>query len=175
MQRSTLLRAAALCAQTALAGCAGLGGAVPEALQPAPGQRLLMTVAASGVQIYAFRTAADGSQPAWAFVAPEARLFDVQGKGIGSHGAGPFWLAGDGSRVVGTVSARADAPRAGAIPWLLLQTRSTGAPGLFSRVTSIQRVATEGGVAPASGCSAAAIGTEARVPYRADYRLFVPS
>lgn len=41
--------------------------------------------------------------------------------------------------------ARADAPSAAAIPWLLLSTASDGPPGAFSEVTSIQRVNTSGG------------------------------
>ena len=70
------------------------------------------------------------------------------------------------------MQARADAPVAGAIPWLLLRTRSTGGPGAFERVTSIQRLNTEAGAAPASGCTPGSIGAQARVPYRADYRLY---
>jgi hypothetical protein len=41
-----------------------------------------------------------------------------------------------------------------------------------SKVTSIQRVNTAGGVAPGSGCSQAAAGTPTRVPYTADYYFF---
>jgi hypothetical protein len=39
-------------------------------------------------------------------------------------------------------------------------------------VTSIQRVNTVGGSAPANGCDAATVGQEARVHYTADYRFF---
>ncbi|MCK7501756.1 MAG: DUF3455 domain-containing protein [Comamonadaceae bacterium] len=48
----------------------------------------------------------------------------------------------DGSRVVGTVKARADAPAAGAIPWLLLRHGPPAPTAPFSSVTSIQRVNT---------------------------------
>jgi Protein of unknown function (DUF3455) len=68
------------------------------------------------------------------------------------------------------VKARADAPGAGNIPWLLLGTKSVGAEGAFSKVTSIQRVATVGGVAPAGSCAQA--GAKARVDYTADYYFF---
>jgi len=64
---------------------------------------------------------------------------------------------------------RADAPAAGNIPWLLLGTKSVGSAGTFSKVTSIQRVATVGGVAPVGGC---AQGAQARVDYTADYYFF---
>jgi hypothetical protein len=73
---------------------------------------------------------------------------------------------------VGTVKERADAPVGDAIPWLLLAARSVGPEGAFSRVTSIQRVNTVGGVAPATGCSQAAAGTPARINYTADYYFF---
>jgi hypothetical protein len=72
------------------------------------------------------------------------------------------------------VKARADAPQAGAIPWLLLTTTSQGGAGVLAAVTSIQRVQTVGGTAPASGCAAPAdLGKEARVPYTAQYLYFV--
>ncbi len=83
------------------------------------------------------------------------------------------WQSADGSRVVGTVKARADAPAPGSIPWLLLATKSSGPVGVFSNVASIQRVNTAGGIAPATPCTAQLTGTAARVPYTADYRLFI--
>lgn len=74
----------------------------------------------------------------------------------GTHGAGPFWQALDGSKVNGSVKARADAPAgtgsAGAIPWLLLATESTGGRGKLAPVTHIQRINTAGGLAPSNGC-----------------------
>jgi Protein of unknown function (DUF3455) len=151
----------------ALAGCAG----VPNTLAPPPSARAIATVAATGVQIYECRRAKDGSL-AWNFVAPEASLLDARGQRVGSHGAGPFWQAQDGSRIVGRVLARADAPVAGAIPWLLLETHSTGAPGAYSAITHVQRLNTLGGAAPAAPCTTDHIGQSARIDYTADYRFF---
>lgn len=145
----------------------------PDAIRAPAGELPLMTVAAQGVQIYECRIA-QGTAAAWAFVAPEADLFDPEGRRIGSHGAGPFWQHADGSRFVGTVSARVDAPHAGAIPWLLLKARQQGPEGLFSNVRSVQRVNTVGGQAPSDGCGLAAIGRRALVAYRADYVLYAP-
>jgi hypothetical protein len=54
----------------------------------------------------------------------------------------------------------------------LLTTKSNGSPGTFSNVTSIQRINTAGGIAPATPCTADQAGTKARVPYTADYVLF---
>jgi hypothetical protein len=157
----------------ALAGCAARPAApTPATLEPAATLKPLMSVGATGVQIYECRPGASGAAPAWAFVAPEAVLLDGRGQSLGSHGAGPFWLANDGSRVVGSVRARADAPVAGAVPWLLLEARSTGVAGVFSGVSAIQRINTVGGIAPADGCDALTLGRQVRVPYQADYRLF---
>lgn len=160
-----------------LAACASTPPAAPaetpSALQPGRDETYALTVSAAGVQIYECRNGANGAAPAWAFVAPEARLFDAKGVPVGTHGAGPHWTAADGSKVVAAVKARADAPRADTIPWLLLGTTSASGPqGAFSGVSAIQRVATTGGLAPKTGCDAGAIGQRARVPYTADYRLF---
>lgn len=145
-----------------VAACAGTVQ-VPDKLKPA-NESLSMIVPAKGDQIYECREAK------WVFVAPEAELFDRAGKKIGRHYAGPHWESVDGSRIVGAVKERAEAPAAGAIPWLLLSARSVGPEGAFSKVTSIQRVATQGGVAPAGDCAQA--GAKARVPYTADYYFF---
>jgi hypothetical protein len=153
------------------AGCAAPAlQPVPEALQPA-GERLALTVPARGVQIYECRARKDGGFE-WTFVAPDADLFDAKARPIGRHGAGPFWQASDGSRVVGTLKARAEAPAAGAIPWLLLTTKSVGPAGEFSHVTSIQRINTTGGTAPSAPCTERVRGTTVRVPYTADYVFF---
>jgi hypothetical protein len=164
MNHRNLVLAAALVA----AGCSSV--AVPDALHPVNQQHAL-TAAASGVQIYECRPAKVGGFN-WTFVAPDAVLFDQRGRVIGTHGAGPSWQANDGSRVVGTVKARADAPAADAIPWLLLETKSTSSAGVLSAVTSVQRINTVGGIQPANGCDAAAAGTTTRVPYSADYVFF---
>ena len=140
-------------------------------IEPASGESLAMIVPAKGVQIYECRANQAGAYE-WTFVAPQAELFDTTGKSIGRHYAGPSWESGDGSKIVGAVKARADAPAANAIPWLLLNTKSVGGEGSFSKVTSVQRVNTSGGVAPKAGCSEGNAGTPARVPYSADYYFF---
>jgi hypothetical protein len=155
-----------------LFGCASHipGVAVPDKLKGAPNETLAMVVPAKGVQIYECRPRRDELGAfEWAFVAPEADLFDRQGAKIGRHYAGPHWEAIDGSKVLGTVRERADAPAAGAIPWLLLTAKSVGQEGTFSKVTSIQRVNTAGGVAPQDGCHPSSAGASARVAYTADY------
>ncbi len=146
---------------------------IPAALRPSPDEALAATLSAKGVQIYECRasTKAPGGH-AWVFIAPEADLFDADGSQIGLHGAGPFWQAVDGSRIVGHVKARADAPAQGAIPWLLMTAESTGSAGRFSRVTSVQRIDTAGGTAPLDSCTAEVIGVRVRARYTAIYRFF---
>ena len=146
---------------------------VPDQLKPGANESLAMIVPAKGVQIYECRARQDQAGVYdWAFVAPEADLFDARGNRIGRHYAGPHWESTDASKVLGTVKERADAPVAGAIPWLLLAAKSVGPEGSFSKVTSIQRVNTVGGVPPKASCSQASAGTAARTNYTADYYFF---
>ena len=132
-------------------------------LQAPAGSKLVYHVYATGVQIYRW----NGS---WAFVAPEAVLSaDAGGKSkVGTHYAGPTWESVSGSKVVGTVAERCTAS-ATAIPWLSLTATGTG-PGIFQRVTFIQRVNTVGGLPPAT--SGSTTGEEARVPYTAEYFFY---
>lgn len=145
---------------------------VPANLKPGANESLAMILPAKGVQIYECRARKDQAGYEWAFVAPEADLFDASGKQVGRHYAGPSWEAADGSKVVGAVKERADAAAANAIPWLLLSAKPVGSKGSFSNVASIQRVNTVGGVAPKAGCSQAEAGKAARISYTADYYFF---
>lgn len=171
---NTLLAAAAamlLAACTAVSPTRDAGAGVPALIKAPETERYAFTLAATGVQIYECRVT-DG-KPSWAFVAPEADLFEG-GRKVGTHYAGPTWQLADGSRVVASVKSRADAPNATSdIPWLLLAAKSTGEAGRLAATTSIQRVKTAGGVAPAEGCTASDAGKRARVPYTADYVYFV--
>jgi len=167
--KASVLLAAALAAGSLQAQTV----AVPHKLVPEAGETLAMVLPAGGVQIYECREKKSAAgEYEWQFVAPEADLYDAQGTKVGHHYAGPHWESADGSRIVGTVRERADAPSAGAIPWLLMTAKSVGPQGSFSEVTSVQRVHTAGGVAPQSGCSGATAETQARVNYMADYYFY---
>jgi hypothetical protein len=162
----------------ALVGCEETGPGqpapfVPEKLAPPAGEHLLATLPAVGVQVYQCRAVKDkAGQYEWAFVAPEADLFDGHGMKVGRVYAGPHWEALDGSRVMGALKESMRARSTDAIQWLLLATRSTGPEGAFSKVSSIQRLHTMGGNAPKDGCKQATQGATVRVPYSADYVLF---
>lgn len=144
----------------------------PLELRVPDGYRLTRKLAADGVQIYTCKAKADNSGYEWVFKAPEATLSDEVGTKVGTHGAGPFWEASDGSRVNGEVKARANSSDPNAIPWLLLTTKSTGKDGLFARTAYIQRLDTVGGKAPASGCDQPSLEREERVGYTANYYFY---
>jgi Protein of unknown function (DUF3455) len=143
----------------------------PANLAVAANEVQTLRLPAVGVQIYECKVV-DGKPAAWVFVSPEAELFDESGARVGKHYAGPTWELSDGSKIVGTVKERANSTTPGAIPWLLLSTKSTGSAGKLEKVVSLQRVNTVGGVAPATGCTAGDIGKQARVYYKADYIYF---
>jgi hypothetical protein len=108
------LPASAACLPLLLAACAS-APPVPAAIDSGADEAPALTVGAAGVQIYECRNPAAGGTPQWVFVAPEAQLFDGQRRPVGRHGAGPVWLADDGSRLKGSVKARADAASAGGV------------------------------------------------------------
>ena len=146
----------------------------PPELQVPPNSSLVLKARGKGAQIYQCAAKPDDAKAfAWKLKAPEADLFDDQGQKVAHHFAGPTWEATDKSSAVGTVLAKADAPDADAVPWLLLKAVAKG-PGLFEHVLHVQRLDTSGGKAPASGCDASKAKTKAevRVPYEATYYFY---
>jgi hypothetical protein len=139
---------------------------VPDNLKPPAGEILAQKVRGEGAQVYT----CDGSM--WTLKAPDAKLFDESGKQVGTHFAGPTWEWSDGSRVVGQAAANAT-PDPDSIPWLLLRAKDHAGVGALSRITSIQRLSTQGGKAPASGCDASHKGQESRAHYTAIYCFYI--
>ena len=159
-----------------LAGCAAnrtAAPAIPAPIQVPPNQTLQLRTHAVGVQIYVCQASHDDPMRFdWTFKAPEAQLFDMSGKSVIKHFAGPAWQAADGSSVVGEVVAKDDGPDPMAIPWLLLRAKATSGNGLLSRTQSVQRLNTVGGKAPQGGCGAGLLGSEVRMHYTADYLFY---
>jgi hypothetical protein len=60
----------------------------------------------------------------------------------------------------------------GSIPELLLQATVNRGDGVFGHVSYLQRLRTQGGVAPVGACTD---GQTTGVPYRAEYRFFMPA
>jgi hypothetical protein len=152
---------------TAVAAALLLTAAAPAEIAAPAGAKLLLAGLADGVQIYTCEAKDQGT--AWVFKAPEAALFDGDGRQIMSHFAGPSWKTPDGTTLVGEVLAKADAPKPGAIPWLLLKVKSREGSGPLAKTSFIRRIDTVGGTPPATGCHA---GEEARMRYSAVYEFY---
>ncbi|GHF70051.1 hypothetical protein FHX82_005649 [Amycolatopsis bartoniae] len=137
---------------------------VPGELRVPDGQDLVLTARVEqGAQVY---TCAGG---AWALLEPAAVL--RSGGTVVLHTKGPQWISpADGSAVTGT--AVASVPVTGAVPQLLLKSTANRGTGLFGSVDYIQRLNTNGGVAPAGQCTEGALQA---VPYYAEYRFYEAS
>ena len=136
-----------------------------DRLQVQAGNKVAFHVYALGVQIYRWNGAS------WVFVAPAARLYadaEYQGE-VGTHYAGPTWESNSGGKVVAS-RVESCAPDPTAIAWLLLQKVSSEGPGIFDRVTFIQRVNTAGGLPPSG--PGPFVGAEEEVPYTAEYYFY---
>jgi hypothetical protein len=142
----------------------------PAALRVQDGQKLLLKAHGTGTQIYTCKSG--DNDPAWTLKGPDALLFNANGKLVAKHYAGPTWKANDGSSVQGKVIANAPAPRANAVPWLLLSASAHEGSGIMTKVENIQRLHTAGGKARAAGCDAAHIGNDTSVHYTADYYFY---
>ena len=154
----------------ALAALLLIAAAEPAGVAPPEGAKLILEAAAEGVQIYACEAKDQGY--AWVFKAPEAMLFDKDGRQVIHHFAGPSWQTDDGATVVGEVMSKADASTAGAIPWLLLKTKSRTGTGPLADTAFIRRIDTKEGNAPATGCDAAHAGQQAKMRYSAVYQFY---
>ena len=140
-------------------------GEIAERLRVEAGNKVAFHAFGVGVQIYRW------SGTSWVFVAPEAVLYANAGDDgeIGIHFGGPTWQSNSGSKVVGT-KIQECTPDPDAIAWLLLRAASAEGPGIFGKVTFIQRVNTVGGNAP--NVPGEFLGQMARVPYTADYFFY---
>ena len=144
--------------------------ALPAAVQVPAGHMVAMETVGTGLITYECRakvSAAD--QYEWAFVGPDAKLLDRSGKEVGKYFGPPAtWQSNDGSKITATQLAVAPA-QPGAIPLQLVKANAAMGAGTMQGVAYIQRVATQGGVAPARVCDAAALRSKETVKYQADY------
>src|SRR5260221_5903146 len=115
---------------------------LPEALA-APGETVVLTAHAEGVQTYECKAGTD-RKLAWAFREPVATLI-ADHKIVGRHFAGPTWQLSDGSAVVGRVAASTPGATVKDIAWLKLDVISRRGSGTLSNVTTVQRINTVGG------------------------------
>jgi hypothetical protein len=148
---------------------------VPDKIKAPAGEQVVLEVHASGSQIYVCQPGADGKL-AWTLKAPEAELHDQQGAIIGRHYAGPTWNDNDRSEVTGKAVSRVDSPDSDSIPWLLVTATGHSGNGVLSRVTSIQRIHTKGGLPPpAADCNTSKQNLEVKSSYTADYYFYAPA
>ncbi|HVE52130.1 MAG TPA: DUF3455 domain-containing protein [Ramlibacter sp.] len=176
MQR--LILAASCCAT--LAACASGPMAMsrpydqamlPAAVQVPAGHRVAMETVGVGEITYECRAKAGGGHE-WFFVGPDARLMSRTGQQVGRYYGPPAtWENTDGSRITATQVAVAPAA-AGSIPLQLVKANPAMGNGAMTGVTYIQRVATQGGVAPATACDTANHGARQVVRYQADYIFY---
>ena len=165
-----------------LAACAGSPmmmskpydqASLPQPVQVPAGHKVAMETVGTGDITYECRTkAAMPGQYEWVFVGPDAKLWDRAGKQVGKYYGPPAtWENMDGSKVTATQVAVAPAP-AGNIPLQLVKANPAMGMGAMTGVTYIQRVATQGGVAPAMPCNAGMAGSKQVVQYQADYIFY---
>jgi hypothetical protein len=145
---------------------------LPEAVRVPAGHRQTMHTIGRGEITYECRVKKDDAAAyEWAFVAPVATLADPGGKPVGRYYAGPTWEANDGSKVVGKQVAVAPAAP-GSIPLQLVKAEPASGAGAMQGVAYIQRLKTQGGVAPAEACDAAKAAQRRQVAYQADYVFY---
>ena len=143
---------------------------LPAAVQVPAGHKVIMETVGVGQITYECRAKKDmAGQFEWVFVGPDAGLKDRSGKVVGRYYGPPAtWESTDGSKV--TATQVAVAPNGDAnIPLQLVKANPAMGMGAMQGVSYIQRVAIQGGVAPAAACAAGNMGQKQVVKYQADY------
>lgn len=146
--------------------------ALPEAVRVPAGEMQKMWTVGVGEITYECREKKDmAGQYEWAFVAPVAALKGADGQVVGRYYGGPTWESNDGSRVTGKQVAVAP-NQPGSIPLQLVKAEPASGMGAMQGVSYIQRLKTQGGVAPAAACGMANQGARQQVAYQADYVFY---
>ena len=146
---------------------------LPAAVQVPAGNKVAMETVGVGDITYQCNPKKDmAGQFEWVFVGPDAKLNDRSGKQVGKYYGPPAtWESMDGSKITGTQLAVAPSS-AGNIPLQLVKANPAMGSGAMTGVTYIQRVATVGGVAPATACDAGNAGSKQIVRYQSDYIFY---
>ncbi len=184
-QNLAILRPAILCAALSgaalLTACGSMNessrqpamfsqAGLPASIQVPAGNRVAWETVGVGTILYECRDQANAvGQTQWVFVGPDAKLMDRGGKQVGKYYGPPAtWEANDGSKLTATQLAVAPSGPT-SLPYQLVKANPATGSGALSGVTYIQRVALQGGVAPASPCTPAQKGMRTTVDYQADY------
>lgn len=147
---------------------------IPDEVKVPDGNVLLLRAYGRGVQIY--NCPFVDPPPA----TPHAILLkgdSDEGDLVAIHFKGPSWQAMDGSIVVGDGPSAKHfvAPDSDGVDWLLVPAKSTAGNGLFSKVTFIQRLFTDGGKPSLAGCTQVQDQSQELVEYSAQYLFYVAS
>ena len=166
---------------------------VPATLEVEDGNEPFLIGRGVGTQNYECQPVDSVGRVNWVLFTPQATLFDDRNEQLTTHFFSPnprenglvraSWQdSRDTSSVWGAVvesSTDVNFVKADAIAWLLLDVINTGAQAgptggeSLSKTTFIQRVNTEGGLAPSTGCARPTdVGKRRFVPYQADYVFF---
>ncbi|MGZ8945978.1 MAG: DUF3455 domain-containing protein [Methylococcaceae bacterium] len=143
---------------------------IPEAIRAPSGHEAFLSVHAKGDQIY--QCSVNNDKYSWQIQAPDAKLFDDQGQIVGKHYSGPIWEYKEGSRVEGRITQRLNVAPESSISWLLVEVVGHKGDSMFAKTSFINRINTQGGLAPTTGCDANHLGSEKRVNYSADYIFY---
>ncbi|EHK67551.1 DUF3455 domain-containing protein [Achromobacter arsenitoxydans] len=149
---------------------------LPASIQVPAGHKVAWETVGSGDITYECRDKAGmPGQTEWVFVGPQAVLKSRAGKQVGRYYGPPAtWEANDGSKLTATQVAMAPSGP-GNLPYQLVKANPAMGSGDLAGVSYIQRVALQGGVAPADKpCTAATKGQKAIVKYQADYIFWKP-
>ena len=169
MLRPVLAFAPLLLAASQCLAAVGVPAGIAPQLRASANEAPDFMLRAAGEHVYECRAGQGGY--AWTFLNPDVTLFDGT-RSIGTHSTVGSWeSSSDRSSTSGRVAATQPAGP-GNLPWALYRTQSTTDTGLFAGVTSVQRVNTSGGAAPASGCTDTSLGTETRVAFTADFYFY---
>ena len=144
---------------------------LPPSIQVPAGNRVALETVGVGDITYECRDKANmPGQTEWVFVGPNAVLNDRMGKQVGKYYGPPAtWESMDGSKLTATQLAVAPSGPT-SLPFQLVKANPAVGSGAMTGVTYIQRVALQGGVAPAAmPCTPATKGQKQVVQYQADY------
>ena len=168
MSRTPLALAILAAALPALAQVSEPAGLTPR-MRVGGNEAPAFMLRATGTHVYECRAVQGGY--AWTFLNPDATLFEGT-RSIATHTSPSMWESStDRSSTSGRVAATQPAGP-GNLPWTLWRTQSSGDGGMFTGVTSVQRVNTVGGVAPAAGCGDTSVGSESRASFTADFYFY---
>lgn len=166
---------------------------VPTNIEVPPPNEAFLLGRGVGTQNYECQPVRSLGRVDWVLFTPQATLFGDRGEQLITHFFSPnpvengiVRVAWQDSRDTSTVWGRviessvdANFVKAGAIPWLKIDVGTTGfqvgptGGDTLTRTTFIQRLNTDGGAAPSTGCDRPTdIGKKEFVPYAADYFFY---